>query len=191
MKATKRQIPTVEVLQRQVEKATRQQEHQVTELVQPPVPPWARWEVLEWSVALGNWQHYGFARDVAERTRLADSIRALSGRVKYHDVKLVRSTAVATDRALPPRTTLGTAKGQSVAPGKAPAKFHPRTPAYRRALRESLLHWLHAVGAAGREADLPIELIGALREACKSAVKRHGERFAAAAQKDPLRPWGE
>lgn len=184
MKAKKRQIPTVEVVKRQVEKSTRQQEHQVTGLVQPPVPKWACWQVLEWSIELGNWQHNGFARDVAERTRLADSIRALSGRVKYHEL-----TPVVSDQAVGGSGSKG--PGRAPPSAKEPAKVYPRTPAYRSALRKSLLHWLHVVGTARREVDVPIEQIESLRAACKWAVKQHGEHFASAVLKDPLHPWGE
>lgn len=167
-------------MQSQVEKETRQHDHQVTEVLEPAVPEWACWKVLEWSVAISTWQHHGFARNIKERSRLVSGIEALGGKAKYAEVRPPKSSA----RSSSPSVALPALKA-------APQRALPVTPAYRRAVRDSLMHWLREVAAVKKDLHLPIEQLKQLRTECKEALKRHGDRFITAAQKDPLKPWEE
>ena len=167
-------------MQSQVEKETRQHDHQVTEVLEPAVPEWARWKVLEWSVAISTWQHHGFARNIKERSRLVSGINALGGKAKYAEVRLPKPSVRSSSLSV----ALTALKA-------APQSVRPITPAYRRAVRNSLMHWLREVAAVKQDLHLPIEQLKQLREECKAALKRHGDRFITAAQKDPLKPWEE
>ena len=180
MKAKRRVVSKDVALQSQLETETRQREHQVTDIVEPAAPDWARWQVLEWSVSISTWQHYGFARSEADRTRLADAIRALGGKVKYERVEPSRE-----------QRSNGGASVSGPSGLAEPPKGYPSSPAYRRALRSSVMHWLTELGNVRSEAHLPLEQLREMRAACKAALQKHGDRFISAVQRDPLRPWGD
>ena len=68
------------LLRTDVERSTRQDSHPIVQLVRPPAPAWARFQVEIWEPGLCNWGYFGYARDERERAALLASIRAFSHR---------------------------------------------------------------------------------------------------------------
>lgn len=105
--------------------ATRQKDHPLTEGFDPPAPRWARWRVDHWDPHISNWRLWGFARDDAQRRRLADEIRALGHRLRYKELRTPSSPKPPTSTR--PRGSeldqlrwLATRLCAPVVPGRAP-----------------------------------------------------------------------
>jgi hypothetical protein len=167
------------------EHETRQEVHPVTELVEPRAPANARWQVFEWCVRIGNWQHVGYASTESRRKSLADGVRALGGKVRV-------------DELTPQRPTTQSRGGRNIVVVRAPsapdsaaklnrAPAQPATaPDFRKSLLSSLSVWLSEVWKAKVDAELPVDQIRAVRDACKTAVQKRKGRSFRPSQPDPF-----
>lgn len=168
-----------------LERETRQEVHQTSELVEPPAPPDARWQVFEWCVRIGNWQHFGYASTESRRKSLSDQVRALGGKVRIDELipqqqtmqTLGKRNIVTIRPSLSPVTAVTTVRSGSKS---------TMAPDFRKSLLSSLSVWLSEVWEAKVDADLPAEQVRAMRDACKSAVQKKRGRSFRPSRPDPF-----